>query len=131
MQSVEEENPALGWRAIRIGLDRPGLLRAQVRALLKAASGRPLKLMFPMVATCDEFERAKNVVEREKNYLSAHGHPLPSDRKLGVMWRCPPSCSRSRRSPRRRFRLYRLNDLMQFLFSRRPGEPPGGDRFDP
>ena len=59
MQSVEEENPALGWRAIRIGLDRPGLLRAQVRALLKAAAGRPLKIMFPMVATCDEFDRAK------------------------------------------------------------------------
>src|SRR5262249_39821055 len=48
MRAVEEENPALGWRAIRLGLDRPGLLRSQVRALLKAASGRELKVMFPM-----------------------------------------------------------------------------------
>ena len=75
MQSVEEENPALGWRAIRIGLDRPGLLRAQVRALLKAAAGRPLKIMFPMVATCDEFDRAKQIVEREKTHLAT---PRPS-----------------------------------------------------
>src|SRR5690606_8838770 len=76
MKSVEEENPALGWRAIRIGLDRPGLLRAQIRALLKAASGRPLRIMFPMVATCDEFIRAKQLVEREKNHLSHHGYAL-------------------------------------------------------
>ena len=62
MQAVEEENPALGWRAIRIGLDRPGLLRTQLRALLKAAGGRALKIMFPMVATCDEFDRAKAIV---------------------------------------------------------------------
>ena len=50
-RAVEEENPALGWRAIRIGLDRPGLLRSQVRALLQAADGRDISIMFPMVAT--------------------------------------------------------------------------------
>ena len=98
MQSVEEENPALGWRAIRIGLDRPGLLRAQIRALLKAAAGRPLKIMFPMVATCDEFERAKLIVEREKAHLANHSHPLPSDLKLGVMLESRPFCSSSRKS---------------------------------
>ena len=50
MRNVEEENPALGWRAIRLGLDRPGLLRTQLRALLRAAGGRALKIMFPMIA---------------------------------------------------------------------------------
>ena len=50
MRNVEEENPALGWRAIRLGLDRPGLLRSQVRALLRAAAGRELRMMFPMIA---------------------------------------------------------------------------------
>src|SRR5262249_52872087 len=50
LRNVEEENPALGWRAIRLGLDRPGLLRSQVRALLRAAGGRVLRLMFPMIA---------------------------------------------------------------------------------
>ena len=50
MAKMEEENPALGWRAIRIGLDRPGLLRMQLRAMLRAGAGRDLRIMFPMIA---------------------------------------------------------------------------------
>ncbi|HZW48242.1 MAG TPA: phosphoenolpyruvate--protein phosphotransferase, partial [Microvirga sp.] len=132
MQAVEEENPALGWRAIRIGLDRPGLLRAQVRALLKAAAGRPLKIMFPMVATCDEFHRAKMLVEREKAHLSHHGHPLPSDLKLGVMLEVPSLlfqlkeiCSSAD------FVSIGSNDLMQFLFAIDRENRRVADRFDP
>src|SRR5918995_3039882 len=132
MQSVEEENPALGWRAIRIGLDRPGLLRAQVRALLKAASGRPLKLMFPMVATCDEFDRAKVIVEREKNYLSAHGHPLPSDLKLGVMLEVPSLLFQLKEiCESADFVSIGTNDLMQFLFAVDRENRRVADRFDP
>jgi phosphotransferase system enzyme I (PtsP) len=63
MRNVEEENPALGWRAIRLGLDRPGLLRSQVRALLRAAGGRELRVMFPMIATVEEFDQAKGLVD--------------------------------------------------------------------
>jgi phosphotransferase system enzyme I (PtsP) len=132
MQSVEEENPALGWRAIRIGLDRPGLLRAQVRALLKAAAGRPLKIMFPMVATCDEFERAKQIVEREKTHLATHNHPLPSDLKLGVMlevpsllFQLPEICASAD------FISLGTNDLMQFLFASDRENRRVSDRFDP
>ena len=77
MTKVEEENPALGWRAIRIGLDRPGLLRMQLRSLLRAAAGRELRIMFPMIATIDEFERAKALVAREVAYLKRHGRVLP------------------------------------------------------
>ncbi|MDQ4135560.1 MAG: phosphoenolpyruvate--protein phosphotransferase, partial [Pseudomonadota bacterium] len=132
MQSVEEENPALGWRAIRIGLDRPGLLRAQVRALLKAASGRPLKLMFPMVATCDEFERAKQVVEREKTYLAQHGHPLPSDLKLGVMLEVPSLLFQLKEiCESADFVSLGTNDLMQFLFAVDRENRRVADRFDP
>ncbi|MEX0752798.1 MAG: putative PEP-binding protein, partial [Xanthobacteraceae bacterium] len=69
MRSFEEENPALGWRAIRLGLDRPGLLRIQIRALLKAAGGRELRIMFPMIATVEEFDQAKSLVERELTHL--------------------------------------------------------------
>src|SRR5262245_5419870 len=69
MRNFEEENPALGWRAIRLGLDRPGLLRSQVRALLRAAGGRDLKVMFPMIATVEEFDEAKSLVERELTHL--------------------------------------------------------------
>ena len=61
MRNIEEENPALGWRAIRLGLDRPGLLRSQVRALLRAAGGALKLRMFPMIATVvDEFDKAKD-----------------------------------------------------------------------
>jgi phosphotransferase system enzyme I (PtsP) len=132
MQAVEEENPALGWRAIRIGLDRPGLLRAQVRALLKAAGGRPLKIMFPMVATCDEFVRAKALVEREQNHLAHHGHPLPSDLKLGVMLEIPSLLFQLREiCALADFISIGSNDLMQFLFAIDRENRRVADRFDP
>jgi phosphotransferase system, enzyme I, PtsP len=132
MQSVEEENPALGWRAIRIGLDRPGLLRAQVRALLKAAAGRPLKIMFPMVATCDEFERAKQIVEREKAHLANHGHPLPCDLKLGVMLEVPSLLFQLKEiCESADFVSLGTNDLMQFLFASDRENRRVADRFDP
>ena len=99
MKKDEEENPALGWRAIRISLDRPALLRSQIRALLKAAAGRRLKVMFPMVATCDEFARAKAVVRREQAYLAAPWPCRRRHRSSSARWsRCPRSCSRSTRS---------------------------------
>src|SRR3979409_2474161 len=85
MRNIEEENPALGWRAIRLGLDRPALLRSQIRALLRAASNRELKLMFPMVATVEEFDLAKELVERELTYLRRHGHKLPERGEVGPM----------------------------------------------
>ena len=132
MQALEEENPALGWRAIRIGLDRPGLLRAQVRALLKAAAGRPLKIMFPMVATCDEFERARVIVEREKSYLLNHGHALPSDLKLGVMLEVPSLLFQLKEiCERADFISIGSNDLMQFLFAIDRENRRVADRFDP
>jgi phosphotransferase system enzyme I (PtsP) len=132
MQSVEEENPALGWRAIRIGLDRPGLLRAQIRALLKAAGGRPLKIMFPMVATCDEFIRAKQLVEREKSHLSHHGYALPSDLKLGVMLEIPSLIFQLKEiCALADFISVGSNDLMQFLFAIDRENRRVADRFDP
>ena len=74
METVIEENPALGWRAIRLGLDRPGLLRGQIRALLRAGGGRALRIMFPMISEVAEFDLAKAIVERELTYLRQHGH---------------------------------------------------------
>ncbi len=132
MQSVEEENPALGWRAIRIGLDRPGLLRAQIRALLKAASGHPLKIMFPMVATCDEFARARALVDRETAYLGKHGHTLPADLKLGVMLEVPSLLFQIEEICREAdFISVGSNDLMQFLFAVDRENRLVANRFDP
>ncbi|QFU17811.1 phosphoenolpyruvate--protein phosphotransferase [Microvirga thermotolerans] len=132
MNAIEEENPALGWRAIRIGLDRPGLLRVQIRALLKAAGGHPLKIMFPMVATCDEFVRAKELVEREKAHLSRHGHPLPSDLKLGAMLEVPSLLFQLKEiCAAADFLSIGSNDLMQFLFASDRENRRVADRFDP
>ncbi len=118
MDKVEEENPALGWRALRIGLDRPGLLHAQVRALLKAANGRPVRIMFPMVASCDEFRQARAIVERQKAYLVRHGHVLPSDIKLGAMVEVPSLLMEMDEiSAEADFLSVGTNDLMQFLFA--------------
>ncbi len=131
MRQVEEENPALGWRAIRIGLDRPGLLRAQVRALLKAAGGRDMRIMFPMVATVDEFVRAKAIVTRERAYLARHGYEPPRDVRLGVMVEVPSLlfqldeiCAQAD------FLSVGSNDLMQFLFAVDRENPQVADRFD-
>ena len=131
MRQVEEENPALGWRAIRIGLDRPGLLRAQVRALLKAAGGRGVRIMFPMVATVDEFVRAKAIVARERAHLARHGYDLPRELKLGVMVEVPSLlfqldeiCAEAD------FLSVGSNDLMQFLFAADRENPQVANRFD-
>jgi phosphotransferase system, enzyme I, PtsP len=118
MQAVEEENPALGWRAIRIGLDRPALLRAQVRALLKAAKARDLKIMFPMVATLEEFTRAKSVVAREHSHLARHNHELPRSIALGVMIEVPSMLFELDAIARDAdFLSVGSNDLMQFFFA--------------
>lgn len=85
----EEENPAMGWRAIRMSLDRPGLLRTQVRALLRAAGGKELRLMLPMVTEVGEIEQARAIINREVAHLSRFAHNLPRAFKLGAMLEVP------------------------------------------
>ncbi len=132
MPALEEENPALGWRAIRIGLDRPALLRVQLRALLKAAAGRPIKIMFPMVATVEEFTRARDIVEREKAHLRRHGYTLPSDCRLGAMVEVPSLLFQIDEIAREAdFLSVGSNDLMQFLFAVDRENRRVANRFDP
>ncbi len=132
MAKLEEENPALGWRAIRIGLDRPALLRMQLRALLKAAEGRPLKIMFPMVATVHEFIQAREIVDREKAHLARHGYKLPSPCELGAMVEVPSLLFQIDEIAREAdFLSVGSNDLMQFLFAVDRENRRVADRFDP
>jgi phosphotransferase system enzyme I (PtsP) len=132
MRSEEEENPALGWRAIRLGLDRPGLLRSQMRALLKAASGRELKVMFPMIAAVDEFDRAKAMVERELTHLRRHGHALPERVEVGAMLEVPSLLFQlDELLERVDFLSVGTNDLVQFLYAADRGNPRVAERFDP
>ena len=132
MRAREEENPALGWRAIRIGLDRPGLLRAQLRALLKAAAGRHLKIMFPMVASVDEFVRAKALVQREQEHLVRYHHAVPESVKLGVMVEVPSLLFEiDEIAAEADFLSVGSNDLMQFLYAADRENPLISNRFDP
>lgn len=85
----DEDNPALGWRAVRIALDRPGLLRTQIRALLKASGGRELNVMLPMVTELGEIEECRKVINAEVHHLSRFGHPLPLRLRLGAMLEVP------------------------------------------
>jgi phosphotransferase system, enzyme I, PtsP len=131
LRNVEEENPALGWRAIRLGLDRPGLLRAQVRALLRAAGGRELKLMFPMIAMVEEFDRAKALVEVELTHLRRHGHALPERVEIGTMLEVPSLLFQlDELLERVDFLSVGSNDLMQFLYAADRGNPQVSTRFD-
>lgn len=132
MERIEEENPALGWRAIRIGLDKPRLLRGQLRALLRAGEGRDLKIMLPMVATVEEFRRARSLVGRERAMLEKQGRKPPRSLQLGVMVEVPsllfelPEIAREAD-----FLSIGTNDLMQFLFAADRENPRVADRFDP
>jgi phosphotransferase system enzyme I (PtsP) len=132
MRNIEEENPALGWRAIRLGLDRPALLRTQLRALLRAAGGRSLKIMFPMIATVGEFDQAKELVERELTHLRRHGHKLPDAVEVGSMVEVPSLLYQlDELLEHADFLSVGSNDLVQFLYAVDRGNPRVSTRFDP
>ncbi len=132
MRSLEEENPALGWRAIRLALDRPALLRIQIRGLLHAAAGRELRLMFPMVAVTDEFDRSKELVEQELTHLRRHGHRLPETLHIGAMVEVPALLfALDEILNRADFLSVGSNDLVQFMFAADRGNARVSNRFDP
>jgi phosphotransferase system, enzyme I, PtsP len=127
----EEENPALGWRAIRLGLDRPGLLRTQIRALLDAAAERELRIMFPMVTTVGEFDQAKALVEKELTHLRRHGHTLPERVHVGVMVEVPALLYQlDELLTRVDFLSVGSNDLTQFIFAADRSNAHLASRFD-
>ena len=124
---AEEENPAMGWRSLRIGLDRPALLRRQFRALLLAANGRPLSVMFPMVATAAEFRQAKALLMAE----AARVRPMPERLSIGTMLEVPALMYQLPELLRETdFISIGSNDLLQFLFAADRGTPSLYGRYD-
>jgi phosphotransferase system enzyme I (PtsP) len=131
IQQIPEENPALGWRAMRIALDRPGLFRTQVRALLHAAAGRELKLMFPFVTEVSEFCAARKLIQKDVAHLRRHNRPGPSKIALGTMIEVPALlwqldellCQVD-------FVSVGSNDLLQFIFASDRGNSRVSNRFD-
>ena len=129
---AREENPALGWRAIRLTLDRPGLLRTQIRALLKAAGGRELKLMLPMVTELGEIAQAREIIDREVRHLSRFAHHLPTSLKLGAMIEVPSLLWQLDELMQAvDFVSVGSNDLFQFVMATDRGNTQLSDRFDP
>ena len=131
LPQTAEDNPAMGWRAIRIGLDRPAMLREQLRALVRAAGGRDLFVKFPMISELPELERARALLDRELAHAALEGRTLPASVKIGVMlevpallWQLPALCRRID------FLSIGSNDLLQFLFACDRGNPRLADRYD-
>ncbi len=126
-----EENPALGWRAIRLSLDRPGLLRTQVRALLKAAAGRELRVMLPMVTDISELRQAREIILREVKHLSRFGHGLPMRLKIGAMLEVPSLLfDIDALMAQADFVSIGSNDLFQFMHAVDRGNSRVSSRFD-
>ncbi|MDK4736644.1 phosphoenolpyruvate--protein phosphotransferase [Rhizobium sp. CNPSo 3490] len=128
----EEENPALGWRAIRLSLDRPGLLRTQLRALLKASAGTELKLMVPMVTEVSELKMVRELLQKEVQHLSRFGHGLPRKLQFGAMLEVPALLWQlDELMEAVDFVSVGSNDLFQFSMAVDRGNARVSDRFDP
>jgi len=131
MKDLEEENPALGWRAIRIGLDRPALLRMQLRALLRAAAGRELRVMIPMLSTAGEYRAARALLDKEIAFIERSGRERPRDIKFGAMVEVPSLLWQlDEIAEAADFLSVGSNDLMQYLFAADRGNKRVCDRFD-
>ncbi|MFA7602034.1 MAG: phosphoenolpyruvate--protein phosphotransferase [Novosphingobium sp.] len=126
-----EENPAMGWRALRVALEREGLLKVQARALLEAAAGRTLNVMFPMVCEPWEFEAAKLVFESQLAFLKARKKLLPEAIRYGAMLEVPALAEQlDLLLPKLSFLSIGTNDLTQFLFAADRSNPKLAARYD-
>jgi phosphotransferase system, enzyme I, PtsP len=128
----KEENPAMGWRAVRMTLDRSGLFRAQLRALLKAAEGRDLHLMLPMVSETAEYDQGRAVLEDELEMARRFGWPEAGKIHLGAMIEVPAMLLQLDAIFKRAdFASVGSNDLIQFLYAADRNNPRLAKRYDP
>jgi phosphotransferase system, enzyme I, PtsP len=126
-----EENPAMGWRALRLALDRDGLMKAQAQALLEAGAGRELNVMFPMISEPWEFDEAKAIVEHQRGLLKARKKRLPSSISYGAMLEVPSLAETlDILLPKIDFLSIGTNDLTQFLFAADRSHPKLAERYD-
>ncbi|MDE1156933.1 MAG: phosphoenolpyruvate--protein phosphotransferase [Neorhizobium sp.] len=131
VRSQEEENPALGWRAIRLSLDRPGLMRTQLRALLRASAGAELRMMLPMVTDVSEIHAVRDLMQKEVQHLSKFGHSLPRKLQFGAMLEVPSLMWQlDELMAEVDFVSVGSNDLFQFSMAVDRGNARVSDRFD-
>ena len=127
----EEENPAMGWRALRLALDRDGLMKVQARALLEASAGRTLNVMFPMVSEPWEYDEARNLFEAQRDWMRGRGKKMPIEIRYGAMLEVPALAEMlDILLPRLDFLSIGTNDLTQFLFAADRANPKLAERYD-
>jgi phosphotransferase system enzyme I (PtsP) len=132
LRSAAEENPAMGWRSLRLALDRPGLLRIQIRALLQAANGGPLKILVPMVTEAWEFRQTRVVVNKEVERLRHAGEKVPEKLELGAMIEVPSLLwELDHLLPQADFVSIGSNDLVMFLTAADRANPRVSKSYDP
>ena len=132
LQADFEDNPAMGWRAVRMGLDRPALLKIQLRALISASRGRELRVMFPLIASVDEFRAARAMVDEEIAWAQRRGRPAPRLLHVGAMIEAPSLLWHlDALLAMTDFVSVGTNDLMQYMFAADRGNPRVSDRYDP
>ncbi|MFV0921993.1 phosphoenolpyruvate--protein phosphotransferase [Sphingomonas parapaucimobilis] len=130
-EAGDEENPAMGWRALRLALERDGLMKAQARALIEAGAGRTLHVMFPMVSEAWEFDEAKSLFEAQRAWLGSRGRRLPLDVRYGAMLEVPALAEQlDLILPNVDFLSIGTNDLTQFLFAADRANPKLAERYD-
>jgi phosphotransferase system enzyme I (PtsP) len=128
---AQEENPAMGWRALRVALERDGLMKAQARALLEAAAGRTLHVMFPMVSEPWEFDKAQALFEAQRAWIAERGRMLPNAIHYGAMLEVPALAETlDILLPKLDFLSIGTNDLTQFLFAADRAHPKLAERYD-
>ena len=131
LRALPEENPAMGWRATRMVLDRPALFRAQVRALLRAANGGRLDMMVPMLSTAAEMDVLRGLLDKELAHARRHGYPVPSVLNVGAMLEVPSLLFElDAILPKVDFISVGSNDLLQFLFAADRTNAQVASRYD-
>ena len=126
-----EENPAMGWRALRLALGREGLMKAQARALIEAAAGRTLHVMFPLVSEPWEYLEAREIFLKQRDWLQRTGKPLPAGIRFGAMLEVPALAETlDMLLPQLDFLSIGTNDLTQFLFAADRSNPRLAERYD-
>jgi phosphotransferase system enzyme I (PtsP) len=127
----EAENPAMGWRALRLSLDRATLMKAQARSLIEASGGKVLRVMFPMVSEPWEYEEARALFEEQVEWARHSHRKLPSRVEFGAMLEVPSLAEMlDQLLPRVDFLSVGTNDLTQFLFAADRSEPRLAERYD-
>ncbi|MEP2736916.1 MAG: phosphoenolpyruvate--protein phosphotransferase [Erythrobacter sp.] len=129
--ALHDENPAMGWRALRLALEREGLMKIQARALIEAAGGRTLNVMFPMVSEPWEFDAAKTVFEEQLAFLKKRKKMTPEAINYGAMLEVPALAEvLDLLLPKLSFLSVGTNDLTQFLFAADRANPKLAVRYD-